>query len=635
MAKENEQGEGMIGSLRTSVGVGALAALLFFGVCPTDVRAQTVSPRIVNGLNTEHRPTTGALLRNFGGPLGGICSGILIGCQTFLTAGHCVCPNLAFCTPDPNDFAVYFQHAGIYSVSAVDVEPNFDFAVEGDVAVLTLTSPITGIAPTPINTTATPATNTPGAIVGFGATGGDNDDYGLKREGRVVSTDCPTFPFPIPEPEHICWTFLDPVGKPGSDSNTCFGDSGGPLFMNFGAGDVVAGVTSGGFSRDCLANDLPFDSNVYQYRSFIQSVGEADLSNTSCGAISQVGETGTKIITAGQPDLMDRQTRVCRAEISKQITKYAAAKAAAMQKCMDAVNNGKFPGPCPDAKANSKIEKAEDRLENARLGKKCPDPVIATAGLGGECSGAKDLQGLVACIKTEGDAAVSQMLDVEYADEDPPGPIADTAENKCQKGIIKATSRYTFSRLKALNKCQKNQDKGKGGSCPNDAVDAKSLQAAGKLEKRIERVCGDPQVAALDASDPFGGSCAGVTTAGQLAACQRNDHDVVLEKLFGLVEEFQPSEEIKFEVPEGTEVLRVTLNAFDPAAAFLQNDLDIFLKRGAKPTLVDFNHSSENIGVYEAIEVSSPQSGMWHVLVSNTRGMFIPYQVTVTQFQAE
>ena len=80
-----------------------------------------------------------------------LCSGTLIGCQTFLTAGHCVADDL-----NPAHYTVFLQHAGFFSVTSIALHPDFDFPV-GDVAVLSLGAAINGIRPTPINTTAAPA----------------------------------------------------------------------------------------------------------------------------------------------------------------------------------------------------------------------------------------------------------------------------------------------------------------------------------------------------------------------------------------------------------------------------------------------------------------------------------------------
>lgn len=249
-------------------------------------------PRIVNGLFTSLFPSTGALMDGSNPDTAGmICSGTLIGCQTFLTAGHCVAGNL-----NPSSYGVFFQHAGFFTVSSVALHPSYGFPV-ADVAVLQLSIPVNGIAPTGINTTGTPVSGTFGTIAGFGRSGGgsSNTDYGLKRFGAVTTATCSGG---ISNTTSVCWDFTNPVGSPGTDSNTCNGDSGGPLFVDFGAGDVVAGITSGGSSSTCLPNDQSFDANVYFYRSYIQAQGGADLNNTSCGSLPQAGGPGTSILAA-------------------------------------------------------------------------------------------------------------------------------------------------------------------------------------------------------------------------------------------------------------------------------------------------------------------------------------------------
>ncbi|HVO25695.1 MAG TPA: trypsin-like serine protease [Candidatus Margulisiibacteriota bacterium] len=246
-----------------------------------------VVERIVNGNVTADFPSTGALLM-FGNPdsAGLECSGTLIGCQTFLTAGHCVADDL-----NPNHYTVFFQHAGFFSVSSIALHPDFNFPV-GDVAVLKLGSAVNGIRPTPINTTAAPATGVSATIVGFGRTGGVNQDYGIKRVGSVVTATCTRG---VSGTTSVCWNFSPPLGAPGTNSNTCNGDSGGPLFIDFGSGARVAGVTSGGNADNCLPSDNSFDANVFFYRSWIQDQAGSDLGNTACGSLPQVGDTDTNV----------------------------------------------------------------------------------------------------------------------------------------------------------------------------------------------------------------------------------------------------------------------------------------------------------------------------------------------------
>ncbi len=254
-------------------------------------------PQIVNGLDTWDYPAAGMLLSG-GSPLSAsvTCSGTLVGCSTFLTASHCVCETLgADCQPgdagEPSgsDFMVFFQHSGFHAVSSIEVHPDYDFPT-ADVAVVHLASPVTGITPMSINTTATPPAGSDATIVGFGRSGGSAQDYGLKRQGDVSTIDCGT-------PTLVCWDFANPIGTPGEDSNTCNGDSGGPLFWNDGSEDVLAGITSGGDSEDCLPLDQSYDANVFHYRSWITSKAGGDLGGEACGAFEPVGSVATTVET--------------------------------------------------------------------------------------------------------------------------------------------------------------------------------------------------------------------------------------------------------------------------------------------------------------------------------------------------
>jgi len=312
-----------------------LLALLLVGR-----RADAVEPRIVNGVPTQQRPTTGVLLlRNASfSAFFGICSGTLIGCQHFVTAGHCVCNggDFATCgTPNPADFAVYLQHVGLLAVSAIDVNPAYD-GTSSDVSVLTLAAPIAGVRPTKLNTTGNPTAGMAGSIAGYGVTDGLSNDFGILRQGSVVISSCGGF---FPEPDMTCWTFDAPVGPPGTDSDTCFGDSGGPLFVDFGSGDVLAGATAAGTSGNCRPTDISDDTNIFQNRTFIQSIGGADLSSTSCGAITQVGDPGTTI-TTDEFDGIDRDAQTCRALVRKRYSAYASTELKLMQACLDGVDEG-------------------------------------------------------------------------------------------------------------------------------------------------------------------------------------------------------------------------------------------------------------------------------------------------------
>lgn len=266
-----------------------LAAVLFAG------RADA-GPRIVNGVLTQDYATTGALLYSgsAASPINANnasswCSGTLIGCRTFLTAAHCVYDDTA-----ASHYWVYLQHGGLRTVASVAYAPGYDPDFSGDdVAIVKLGADVTGIDPTTINSTHdldALGTGLAGVIVGFGKTGGAATDYGIKRAGEVVTADCDTGATGGEGNDVlVCWDFLAPLGPAGEDSNTCNGDSGGPLFMDFGSGEEVVGVTSAGTSTTCLAGDHSWDASVYANRAWISAQLGAD-STGPCGGLPAVGD---------------------------------------------------------------------------------------------------------------------------------------------------------------------------------------------------------------------------------------------------------------------------------------------------------------------------------------------------------
>lgn len=244
------------------------------------------APRIVNGVYTSSYPSTGALLNGQSvNSASAHCSGTLIGCRTFLTAQHCVEGESA------SNLKVFLQHGGMFDVSSIAVAPGYNFP-DGDIAVLTLSTPVTGIAPTHINDIEDPPFGSSGTIVGFGRSGGSNDDYGLKRAGSVTTAACVA---PANDDDSVCWDFNSPLGAPGSNANTCNADSGGPLFLTLGGQTVVAGVTSGGALDSCLVGDRSYDADVFFLRNFIASAGGSDITATSCGDIAQAGGDGSVV----------------------------------------------------------------------------------------------------------------------------------------------------------------------------------------------------------------------------------------------------------------------------------------------------------------------------------------------------
>ena len=268
-----------------------------------------ISSRIVNGVDTSSYPPVGALLfEDAAGATELLCTGTLVGCHTFLTAAHCVCPARAMdhasCLAaggptDPARLVAFFQEAGFVRVSRVEINPAYDFGVAGDLAVVTLAEPVTGIQASGINTAQPPPLGTVGVIVGYGGTGGRlNPGVGVKRTGRLTTGSCEP---DAPDSTHVCWTFDNPIGPAGSDSTTCLGDSGGPLFIDLGHGETLAGVTSFGvsdappFDGECAAPKLTGDTSIFAYRAWVQAQLGSDRGGQACGALPPIGGADTTV----------------------------------------------------------------------------------------------------------------------------------------------------------------------------------------------------------------------------------------------------------------------------------------------------------------------------------------------------
>jgi len=269
-----------------------LAALILVPKC---VGGAVLGPRIVNGTFTSAFPATVALLEGADPATAtASCSGTLIGCRTVLTAAHCFCGqrvSASQCQPSTQPRVVFLQHAGFVGVEGVAVHPAYAWPLD-DLAIVHLRDVVEGVAPAMLASVAPPV-GTLGTVVGFGRSGAPREDYGLKRAGGVVLAPCtsPEFPDELLRGAALCFDFAGPPG-----SNTCNGDSGGPLLVDRGGAMVVAGVTSGGTRDDCLAGDRSWDTSVAQYRDWIAAQVPEPLDAVACGTGPQAGGPLTTVI---------------------------------------------------------------------------------------------------------------------------------------------------------------------------------------------------------------------------------------------------------------------------------------------------------------------------------------------------
>jgi hypothetical protein len=280
-------------------------------ICGRDIACQRAiaktvdQPVVVKGVFAFGYPESGALLKGSNPQsAGALCSGTLIGCDKFLTAAHCIADE-----PNPSRYQVFFQNAGFFSVQSIDW-PKEEFLSgqhTGDIAVLTLARPVEHIAPMEINRQVSPKQGTAGTIVGFGRTGGNNLDYGIKREGRVTTAACPP---QLDGKRVLCWNFDadETATRSNWHSNTCNGDSGGALFVSLDKRSrstaVVAGVTVAGLRDDCSEGDRSYDTDVFSYAKWVNQVGEGRLSAKACGPLGplQLDDVEPASITLSETD---------------------------------------------------------------------------------------------------------------------------------------------------------------------------------------------------------------------------------------------------------------------------------------------------------------------------------------------
>lgn len=264
--------------------IGASSFLLLCacggGSSPSEDVRQRV--KIVNGVEVQDDKLPPIARLAYIGP--GIepelfCTGTFINPYQVLTAGHCILSEPANGGFSVGRMGVELRPGVFTPAVAAVVHPEFrrqrvlsreladTIYVPGDLGIITVAEPYDG--PLAAISAEIPVPGQTLLLAGFGRVHSEADDSDILRIGEVKAD------YISMQDKTLYWIF-DEL----HESNTCYGDSGGPAFTQFHPDQplVIVGVTSGGYPN-CESNSYSFDTLISHptYLEWILQVTQRNL----------------------------------------------------------------------------------------------------------------------------------------------------------------------------------------------------------------------------------------------------------------------------------------------------------------------------------------------------------------------
>lgn len=214
-----------------------------------------LNSRIINGTECSNSQNSG-IVRIFIDNGEGLCTGTMITPTQVLTAAHCFDGST-----DSASIVIGDDVASGTRIFATGVVPHPGYKSSDDntfdLAVLNLSSPA-NLATLPIVIGRSVADGDVVSIFGFGTDENENPNAVLKSGEMKIS-----------EVRDL------QIGAAfnGDGSNTCFGDSGGPLLLGHNQRIGIVGILSFGTREDCREGDTSFFTNV-QADSILQFLSQ-------------------------------------------------------------------------------------------------------------------------------------------------------------------------------------------------------------------------------------------------------------------------------------------------------------------------------------------------------------------------